>query len=108
MIGSARSFAGSSALLRDWPVSPSPPSGRARRLIFGKWRPVPAMLACLLFGFLDAVAIRLQGADIPGIGEVPVQLVQALPYVLTVVLLAGFIGRAVPPRALGVPYVKER
>ena len=76
-------------------------------LIFGKWRPVPAMLACLLFGFLDAVAIRLQGADIPGIGEVPVQLVQALPYVLTVVLLAGFIGRAVPPRALGLPYVKE-
>ena len=77
-------------------------------LIFGKWRPVPAMLACLLFGFLDAVAIRLQGVDLPGIGEVPVQLVQALPYVLTVVLLAGFIGRAVPPRALGVPYVKER
>ena len=77
-------------------------------LIFGKWRPVPAMLACLLFGLLDAVAIRLQGTDIPGVGEVPVQLVQALPYVLTVVLLAGFIGRAVPPRALGVPYVKER
>ena len=77
-------------------------------LIFGKWRPVPAMLACLLFGFPDAVAIRLQGADIPGIGEVPVQLVQALPYILTVVLLAGFIDRAVPPRALGVPYVKER
>ena len=77
-------------------------------LIFGKWRPAPAMFACLLFGLLDAVAIRLQGADLPGIGEVPVQLVQALPYVLTVVLLAGFIGRAVPPRALGVPYVKER
>ena len=77
-------------------------------LIFGKWRPVPAMLACLLFAFLEAVAIRLQGAEIPGIGEVPVQLVHALPYVLTVVLLAGFIGRAVPPRALGVPYVKER
>ena len=77
-------------------------------LIFGKWRPVPAMLACLLFGFLEAVAIRLQGAEVLGIGEVPVQLVQALPYVLTVVLLAGFIGRAIPPRALGVPYVKER
>ena len=77
-------------------------------LIFGKWRPVPAMFACLLFGFLEAVAIRLQGADVPGIGEVPVQFVQALPYVLTVVLLAGFIGRAIPPRALGVPYVKER
>ena len=77
-------------------------------LIFGKWRPMPAMLACLLFGFLDAAAIRLQGADIPGVGEVPVQLVQALPYVLTVILLAGFIGRAAPPRALGIPYVKER
>ena len=77
-------------------------------LIFGKWRPVPAMLACLLFGFLDAVAIRLQGVALPGIGEVPVQLVQALPYVLTVALLAGFIGRAMPPKALGLPYVKER
>ena len=77
-------------------------------LIFGKWRPVPAMLACLLFGFLDAVAIRMQGADLPGVGEVPVQLVQALPYVLTVVLLAGFIGRAVAPKALGLPYAKER
>ena len=77
-------------------------------LIFGKWRPVPAMLACLLFGFLDAAAIRLQGAEVPGIGEVPVQLVQALPYVLTVILLAGFIGSAAPPRALGIPYVKER
>ena len=77
-------------------------------LIFGKWRPVPAMLACLLFGLLEATAIRLQGVVLPGIGQVPVQLVQALPYVLTVVLLAGFIGRALPPRALGVPYVKER
>lgn len=66
------------------------------------------MIACLLFGFLDAVAIRLQGQDIPGIGEVPVQAIQALPYVLTVILLAGFIGKAVPPRAGGTAYVKER
>jgi len=77
-------------------------------LIFAKWRPWPAMGACFLFGFLDAVAIRLQGAYVPFIGEVPVQFMQALPYILTVVLLAGFIGRAVPPRAGGVPYVKER
>jgi simple sugar transport system permease protein len=77
-------------------------------LIFGKWRPVPAMLACLMFGFLDAVAIRLQGVVVPVIGPMPVQLIQALPYVLTVVLLAGFIGRAVAPKAIGVPYVKER
>lgn len=77
-------------------------------MIFGKWRPLPAMLACLMFGFLDAVAIRLQGVVLPGIGEVPVQAIQALPYVLTVVLLAGFIGRATAPKAVGVPFVKER
>jgi general nucleoside transport system permease protein len=77
-------------------------------LIFAKWRPWPVLGACLLFGLLDAAAIRLQGAKMPGIGEVPVQFMQALPYVLTVVLLAGFIGRAVPPRAGGTAYVKER
>jgi general nucleoside transport system permease protein len=77
-------------------------------LIFAKWKPVPVMFACLLFGFLDAVAIRLQGQKVLGIGEVPVQAIQALPYILTVILLAGFIGKAVPPRAGGVAYVKER
>ncbi len=77
-------------------------------MIFGKWRPFPAFGACLMFGLLDAVAIRLQGVVVPGIGEVPVQLVQALPYALTVILLAGFIGKAVAPQAIGIPYVKER
>ena len=77
-------------------------------LIFGKWHPVGALWACLLFGFLDAVSIRMQGAQLPFIGAVPVQAIQALPYVLTVVLLAGFIGHAVAPKALGRPYVKER
>jgi general nucleoside transport system permease protein len=80
-------------------------------MIFGKWHPGGAFLACLLFGFLDAVAIRLQGAVLPAVlggGAVPVQAIQALPYVLTVVLLAGFIGHAYAPKALGVPYVKER
>jgi simple sugar transport system permease protein len=77
-------------------------------LIFGKWHPVGALWACLLFGFLDAVSIRLQGAELPFIGAVPVQAIQALPYLLTVVLLAGFIGNAVAPQALGRPYVKER
>ncbi len=77
-------------------------------LIFANWRAFPAMGACLLFGFLDAMAIRLQGVKVPGIGEVPVQAVQALPYVLTVVLLAGFIGKAIPPRASGIPYTKDR
>jgi simple sugar transport system permease protein len=77
-------------------------------LVFSKWRPVPAMWACLLFGVLDATGSRLQGTPIPGIGVVPVQLMQAIPYILTVALLAGFIGRAIPPKAGGVAYVKER
>jgi simple sugar transport system permease protein len=77
-------------------------------LIFAKWRPVQAMWTCLLFGALEAVAIRLQGVPVAGIGPVPVQLMQAVPYILTVVLLAGFIGRAVPPKAGGIAYVKEK
>ena len=77
-------------------------------MIFGKWHPLGACAACLLFGFLEAAAIRLQGVVLPGIGAVPVQAIQALPYLMTVVLLAGFIGHAHAPRALGTPYVKER
>jgi general nucleoside transport system permease protein len=77
-------------------------------LIFGQWRPVPTLAACLLFAFADAVQARLQGTELPLVGVMPVQLIQALPYVLTVVLLAGFVGRAVAPAAIGVPYVKER
>lgn len=77
-------------------------------LIFAKWKPVPVMFACLLFGFLDAFSIRAQNISFPLVGQVPPQAIQALPYILTVVLLAGFIGRAVPPKAGGVPYVKER
>src|ERR1044072_5490128 len=71
-------------------------------LIFGKWHPVGAFLACLLFGFADAIAIRMQG-----VVDIPVQFIQMLPYVLTVVCLAGFIGRAIPPRAIGEPYFKK-
>jgi len=77
-------------------------------LIFGKWRPLPTLLACLLFAFADAVQARLQGVDVPLIGVIPVVFIQALPYVLTVLLLAGFVGRAIAPRASGMPYIKER
>ncbi|MFN3635275.1 MAG: ABC transporter permease [Rhizobium rhizophilum] len=77
-------------------------------LIFAKWKPVPVMFACLLFGFLDALSNFMQGKSIPVIGEVPVQLFQALPYILTCILLAGFIGAANPPKAGGVAYSKER
>ena len=70
-------------------------------LIFAKWRAWPALGACFLFGLLDAVAIRLQGISLPGIGEVPVQAIQALPYLMTVILLAGVIGTRHPAACLG-------
>ena len=77
-------------------------------LIFAKWRPWYALSSCLLFGLLQAVALRpdlIKGY----LGfEVQVQLLDALPYILTVVILAGFVGKAIPPRAGGEPYVKER
>ncbi|ABV94579.1 inner-membrane translocator [Dinoroseobacter shibae DFL 12 = DSM 16493] len=76
-------------------------------LIFAKWRPWYALMACLLFGFLEAIANRFQNIEILSI-PIPVQLMQALPYILTVVILAGFVGKAIPPRAGGEPYVKER
>ena len=76
-------------------------------LIFAKWRPVPALGATMLFGLLEAIANRYQNIDLGGI-VLPVQFMQALPYILTVVILAGFIGKATPPRAGGEAYVKER
>jgi simple sugar transport system permease protein len=71
-------------------------------LIFGKWNPIGALLACLFFGFAEAVAIRMQGTV-----NIPNQFIQMIPYVLTIVVLAGLIRRATPPKALGVAYVKE-
>jgi general nucleoside transport system permease protein len=76
-------------------------------LIFANWRAWPAMWACLLFGYLQAVGLRMQGFRI-GTVEIPVQFINMLPYVLTVVLLAGFIGKSIPPRASGIPYTKDR
>ena len=76
-------------------------------LIFAKWRPWHALYATLLFGFLQAVALRYQNIELGGF-IVPVQLMDALPYILTVIILAGFVGKAIPPRAGGIPYVKER
>jgi len=77
-------------------------------LIFGKWRPVQTLLACLLFGFTEAVSIQMQGAVKLGGEEIPVQFINMVPYVLTIVVLAGFIGSSRPPRALGIPYQKEK
>ena len=76
-------------------------------LIFARWRPWAAMYACLLFGFLEAIATYYPKIDV-GLFVIPSDVMEALPYVLTVVILAGFGGKAIPPRAGGVPYVKER
>ncbi|NHR07072.1 ABC transporter permease [Chromobacterium haemolyticum] len=77
-------------------------------LIFGKWKPLPAVLGCLVFAFADAIQIRLEGVALPGIGQIPSQAIAIIPYVLTVLLLAGFVGRAVAPKAIGIPFVKSR
>ncbi len=77
-------------------------------LIFAKWRPWYALYSCLLFGFLQAIALRPDLIEKYLGFEVQVQLLDALPYILTVVILAGFVGKAIPPRAGGEPYVKER
>ena len=78
-------------------------------LIFGKWRPTQTMLACLLFGFADALTIQMQGVvKLPSGEDVPVQFIQMIPYVVTIVVLAGFIGQSRAPRALGTAYAKER
>ncbi len=73
-------------------------------LIFGKWRPIPTAIACLLFGFADAMQIRLQGVILWGTEPVPVQFIQILPYVLTMLMLSGFVGSSRPPKVLGLPY----
>ena len=78
-------------------------------LIFGKWRPFQTMFACLLFGFTEALSYQMQGAVKLSSGEdIPVQFIQMVPYVLTIVVLAGFIGSSRPPGALGIPYQKEK
>lgn len=78
-------------------------------LIFGKWRPVQTMLACLLFGCADALTIQMQGvAKLPSGEDIPVQFIQMIPYVVTIIVLAGFIGQSRAPKALGTAYQKER
>ena len=78
-------------------------------LIFGKWRPVQTMLACLLFGFTEALTIQMQGVvKLPSGEDIPVQFIHMVPYVLTIIVLAGFIGTSRPPKSLGIPYQKER
>jgi simple sugar transport system permease protein len=72
-------------------------------LIFGKWRPVPVLGACLLFGAADAFQLRAQAAGV----DLPTELLLALPYLVALVALAGFVGRAHPPAALGRPLLRD-
>lgn len=77
-------------------------------LILAKWKPVPVLFACLFFGFTEALSIQMQGVmKLPSGEDIPVQFVQMIPYVLTIIVLAGFIGLSRAPKALGIPYKKE-
>ena len=77
-------------------------------LILAKWKPIPVMFACLFFGLTEALSIQMQGViKMPSGEDVPVQFIQMIPYVLTIIVLAGFIGLSRAPKALGIPYRKE-
>jgi simple sugar transport system permease protein len=104
------------AYLLDWPIisiykkhDGGPRIYCARRVDLRKVASSATMLACLLFGFTEAVSIQMQGAvKLPSGEDIPVQFIQMVPYVLTIVVLAGFIGSSKPPGALGIPYQKEK
>lgn len=73
-------------------------------IVFGKWKPMPTLFACLFFGIVEAFQIRLQGTKLWGQLEIPIQLIQVLPYFMTVLILAGFVGKCRPPKALGLHF----
>ncbi len=77
-------------------------------LVFGNWRPVHTVLGCLMFAFFQAVQIQIEGVDLPVVGRIPGSLIQMIPYVVTVVVLAGLMAKSVAPKALGKPFVKSR
>lgn len=77
-------------------------------LVFGNWRPLHTVLGCLMFGFFAAVQIQIEGVDLPVVGRIPGSLIQMIPYVVTVIVLAGLMAKSVAPKALGTPFVKSR
>ncbi|NHZ79614.1 ABC transporter permease [Massilia sp. CCM 8695] len=77
-------------------------------LVFGNWRPMYTALGCMMFGFFSAVQIQIEGVDLPGIGRIPGSLIQMVPYVVTVIVLAGLMAKSVAPKAIGKPFVKSR
>jgi simple sugar transport system permease protein len=77
-------------------------------LVFGNWRPLYTVLGCIMFGFFQAVQIQLEGVDLPVVGRIPGALIQMIPYVVTVIVLAGLMAKSVAPKAAGQPFVKSR
>jgi simple sugar transport system permease protein len=77
-------------------------------LVFGNWRPIYTVLGCLMFGLFGAIQIQLEGVDLPVVGRIPGSLIQMIPYVVTVVVLAGLMAKSVAPKAIGKPFVKSR
>jgi ABC-type uncharacterized transport system permease subunit len=77
-------------------------------LVFGNWRPVHTVLGCMMFGFFAAVQIQIEGVNLPVVGRIPGSLIQMIPYIVTVVVLAGLMAKSVAPKALGKPFVKSR
>lgn len=77
-------------------------------MVFGNWRPKFTALGCIMFGFFSAVQIQIEGVDLPVVGRIPGSLIQMIPYVVTVIVLAGLMAKSVAPKSLGQPFVKSR
>ena len=77
-------------------------------MVFGNWRPLYTALGCIMFGFFQALQIQIEGVDLPVVGRIPGSLIQMIPYVVTVIVLAGLMAKSVAPKSLGTPFVKSR
>ncbi|SHH23956.1 ABC transporter permease [Massilia sp. CF038] len=77
-------------------------------LVFGNWRPMYTALGCIMFGFFNAVQVQIEGVELPGVGRIPGSLIQMIPYVVTVIVLAGLMAKSVAPKSIGKPFVKSR
>jgi simple sugar transport system permease protein len=77
-------------------------------LVFGNWRPMYTALGCIMFGFFNAVQVQMEGVELPVVGRVPGALIHMIPYVVTVIVLAGLMAKSVAPKSIGKPFVKSR
>lgn len=77
-------------------------------MVFGNWRPLYTALGCLMFGFFGALQVQMEGVDLPLVGRISGSLIHMIPYVVTVIVLAGLMAKSVAPKAIGRPFVKSR